>query len=184
MEIEPMTSPSDRLLTERLLLRRPVRADAAVIAREYGHDPDVTKYLLFRPDQPDHAIEEFIAKCIAEWEQEKAFAWVIERRDTGELAGMIDARVDSYMVNVGYVLARRQWGQGFASEALRAVVAWADQQPDITRLWAVCAVENEASAHVLEKGGLQREAYLAGHLVFPNLGPEPHDCLCYARVKM
>jgi ribosomal-protein-alanine N-acetyltransferase len=179
-----MTSPSDRLLTERLLLRRPVPADAAVIAREYGHDPDVTKYLLFRPDQPDAAIEEFIGRCIGDWEREKAFAWVIERRDTGELAGMIDARVDSYMVNVGYVLARRQWGNGFAAEALRAVVAWVDAQPDIQRLWAVCAVENTASARVMEQAGLLRESFLPGHMVFPNLGPEPHDCFCYSRMKI
>jgi ribosomal-protein-alanine N-acetyltransferase len=178
-----MTAPSDHLMTERLLLRKPVPVDAALIAREYGHDPDVTRYLLFRHDQPDSAIEEFVGQCIGAWDKETAFAWVIERRDNGELAGMIDARVDSYMVNVGYVLARKQWGKGFAAEALREIVRWSDEQSDIHRLWAVCAVENHASARVLEKAGLQRESYLPGHLVFPNLGPVPHDCLCYSRLK-
>jgi [ribosomal protein S5]-alanine N-acetyltransferase len=178
-----MDAPPERTETERLVLRRPVNGDAAVISREYAHDPDVAKYVLFRPDQTDEAIAGFIGKCIDEWASEKAFAWVIERRDTGETIGMIDARPDTYMVNVGYVLAKKHWGKGYAAEALRTVVAWAEAQPDVSRIWAICAVENTPSVRVLEKAGLERESFLPGHMVFPNLGPEPHDCYCYSRMK-
>jgi [ribosomal protein S5]-alanine N-acetyltransferase len=178
-----MEAPAQRIETERLVLRRPVPADAAVIAREYAHDPDVSRYVLFRPDQTDEAIAGFIGKCIDEWDTEKAFAWVIERRDTGELVGMIDARPDTYMVNVGYVLAKNHWNRGYATEALRAVVAWADAQPDISRTWAICSVENAPSARVLEKAGFEQESYLPKYMQFPNLEAGPHDCYCYSRVK-
>jgi ribosomal-protein-alanine N-acetyltransferase len=179
-----MIPPPYHYFTERLLLRRPVPDDAPLIAREYAHDPEVTRYLLFRPDQTDGEIADFVDTCVGNWEKQKSYAWVIERRDTGELAGMIDARIDSYMVNVGYVLARRQWGNGFAAEALRAVVGWALEQPEIHRIWAVCAVENAPSMRVLEKAGLGRESFLPANMVFPNLGPEMHDCVCYSLVRV
>ena len=37
-------------------------------------------------------------------------------------------------------------------------------------MWAVCAVENHASARVMEKAGMKREGTLRHWMVFPNLG--------------
>jgi ribosomal-protein-alanine N-acetyltransferase len=86
-------------------------------------------------------------------------------------------------MELGYVLARRWWGQGFATEAAEAVVAWALAQEEVHRVWAVCDVDNVASARVLEKIGMHREGRLASWAVMPNLGGVPRDCWCYARVK-
>ena len=38
-------------------------------------------------------------------------------------------------------------------------------------------------ARVLEKTGMIREGRLRSWLIHPNLGPEPRDCWCYARVR-
>ncbi|MBV8911854.1 MAG: GNAT family N-acetyltransferase, partial [Acetobacteraceae bacterium] len=48
---------------------------------------------------------------------------------------------------------------------------------------AVCDVENRASARVMEKAGLEREAILRRWLVHPNLGEAPRDCFSYAKVR-
>ncbi len=45
-------------------------------------------------------------------------------------------------------------------EAVRAVVRWASSNPSVFRVWAVCDVENRASARVLEKTGFLREGIL------------------------
>jgi RimJ/RimL family protein N-acetyltransferase len=80
------------------------------------------------------------------------------------------------------VLARDAWGQGFATEALSAMVELA-RRIGIVRLYALCHPAHPASIRVLEKGGFAREARLARYAEFPNLVPgEPQDVLCYVRL--
>ena len=70
----------------------------------------------------------------------------------------------------GYVLARDAWGQGYATEATRAMANLADQL-GIGRLYALCHPDNRASVRVLEKAGFSFEGVLRRHTVFPNLDP-------------
>ena len=46
------------------------------------------------------------------------------------------------------------------TEVVRAVTDWALAQPEVHRVWAVCDVENLASARVMEKAGMAREGKL------------------------
>jgi [ribosomal protein S5]-alanine N-acetyltransferase len=69
------------------------------------------------------------------------------------------------------------------SEAASAVVEWGLALPSVFRVWAVTDVDNQASARVLEKIGMQREGLLRRWMVHPNLSPEPRDCWCFARVR-
>jgi RimJ/RimL family protein N-acetyltransferase len=88
-----------------------------------------------------------------------------------------------HTADVGYLLDRHHWGNGYATEAARAVVAWAFSVPAIRRVWATCDTANVASARVLEKAGLEREGTLRQAIVRPNLGNEPRDAFIYARVR-
>jgi RimJ/RimL family protein N-acetyltransferase len=56
-------------------------------------------------------------------------------------------RVAGFKADTGYVVARPFWGQGYAAEALQAVVAWALTQATIFRVWPVCDVEREERAN-------------------------------------
>lgn len=81
----------------------------------------------------------------------------------------------------GYVLARDAWGYGYATEALDAMVTVA-RELGVRRLYALCHLDNLASAHVLEKCGFIRESLLERHTEFPNLDSgRAEDCLCYSR---
>ena len=82
-----------------------------------------------------------------------------------------------------YVLARAHWRNGFAAEALRALVDWVMTQPDVFRAGAVCDVENAALARVMEKAGMTREGILRRWMLHPQAGDTPRDCLCYSIVK-
>jgi RimJ/RimL family protein N-acetyltransferase len=117
------------------------------------------------------------------WDVGKAFHWVIECGEEKQLMGMIIARVDAGKWEMGYVLARKHWGKGYMTEALRGLIAWALKQKEIYRIWAVCDVDNGASARVMEKIGMQREGVLRRWSVHPNISPEPRDSFCYAIVK-
>jgi RimJ/RimL family protein N-acetyltransferase len=178
-----MTHAPETLQTPRLLLRTPVPGDVPAILREYAHDPDVTRYLTWKPDQTPEEIGAFIDRAALARARGAIFTWALTLRDSGRLIGMIDARVDAYMVNIGYVLAKEHWNRGYATEALRAVLAWTDAQEEVERVWAVCAVANPASARVMEKAGMEREGILRRWMIFPNIGGSPQDCFCYARVR-
>jgi len=75
------------------------------------------------------------------------------------------------------------WHHGYATEAGRAVIAWAADLPEVYRVWAVCDVENPASARVLEKLGMSREGVLRRWIIHPNISSEPRDCYVYSKVR-
>ena len=67
---------------------------------------------------------------------------------------------DFRLATVTYVLARHAWGQGYATEAMAAVVDWAYQNLDLNRLQTEVDTRNPPSARVLEKLGFTREGTL------------------------
>lgn len=175
--------PPTHIETARLILRKPVAADTARIYEAYARDAEVTRYLTWRPHRTLADGEEPAAQRLAAWETGRYFSWVITLKEGGELIGMISARPEDWRVDLGYVLARAYWGRGYMTEAVRAVTDWALGEPEVFRVWAVCDVENPASARVLEKAGLRREGILRRWSVHPNVSDKPRDCLCFAKVK-
>jgi RimJ/RimL family protein N-acetyltransferase len=169
--------------TERLRLRPPRLGDADEIFARYAQDAEVTRYLTWRPHKSIEPVREFLRSLLALREQGAVLPWVVERRADGRLLGVTDLRLQGFRAEIGYALARDAWGQGFASEAARALVNWALAQPGIYRVWAVCDVDNAASGRVLEKAGMVREGLLRRWSVHPNVSDEPRDCWCYAKVR-
>ena len=99
------------------------------------------------------------------------------------LVGSVSLRISDHRGAVGYLVARPFWGNGFATEMVKSVVEWAWTQPQLWRIWAVCDVENPASARVMKKVGMEYEGVLRRWLIHPNVSSEPRDCLCYALVR-
>ncbi len=168
--------------TERLLIRKPRAEDAALIFASYAQDPEVTRYLAFRPHQDLKDAEEAVERFLEGWSSGKSYCWLIFRRDGDELVGAIAAREDQG-INLGYLVARPYWRRGFMSEALSAIVQWAFAQPDVFRVWAVCDVDNEASARLLERNGFRQEGVLRKWSAHPNISDVPRDCYCYAKTR-
>lgn len=174
--------PPESFATVRLILRKPRVEDAPLIFAAYAQDPEVTRYLTFRPHRDLVDTEQVIDRFLRGWSSGKSYCWLIFRRDRAELVGAIAAREDQG-INLGYLVARPFWGQGFMSEALAAVVEWAFSDPSIFRVWAVCDLENHASVRLLERSGFQREGILRNWSLHPNISAIPRDCYCYARIR-
>jgi ribosomal-protein-alanine N-acetyltransferase len=169
--------------TARLFLRPIAMADAGPIFAAYSRNPEVTRYLIWRPARTRCDIEDYIGSCL-ETPPDEARTYVMQGRKDSAIRGCFDLRQpERYRLEFGYVLARPWWGQGLMTEALCEVVEWALAQPAIFRIGAVCDVENAASARVMEKCGLVREGLLRRYLVHPSMGDEPRDCFSYARVR-
>lgn len=178
-----MSTPPAILKTARLVLRPPVLDDADAIFRKYAQDPEVTKYLVWRPHESIVATRAFIRRCIRCRKDGTAFPWVVARQHDDELAGMLELRIDGFRADLGYVIAQKYWGNGYATEVTKAMVEWALLQQGIYRVWATCDIENLASARVLEKAGMQREGILRRYILHPNISDEPRDSYCYSLVK-
>lgn len=176
-----MVHPPETLSTARLFLRRPSLADSHAVY-EYAADPEVTRFMTW----PRHAnVREstaFLETCTAAWDTGREFCWMITVPPSDSPAGAIGCRVRQNDADFGYVLNRKAWNQGYATEAARTVVGWAMKLQGIRRVWATCDAENYASVRVLEKAGLVLEARLRLNMIRPNLSDQPRDTLVYSKI--
>ncbi len=171
------------ITTERLLLRIPVPEDAKHIFTNYAQDPEVTRYLSWKPAKSLADSEHRVQDRILAWRRGNICLWSIIEADRDLLIGAIELRLKDHIANAGYVMARSEWGKGYATEALRAVIDAGLALPEVYGVAAVCDVENLASARVMEKAGMVREGILRRYMVHPNIAQEPRDVFSYAITK-
>ena len=171
------------LKTARLRLRRLVEEDAQIVFDRWAQDPEVTRFLLWSPHT---SLEESLThakKCVASWDDEVSFAWIMEDRESGKVVGSIAAYPSEYAIELGYLVSRDSWGKGFMVEAVDAVSDWFLSQPSIFRIWAEVDTENLSSARVLEKASFEREGTHRRGIMSPNMSGEPRDAFIYGRVE-
>ena len=113
---------------------------------------------------PDGAAEQWILSRAAAWEAGKEAAWAIAVEADG-LVGGIGLRIhpDDRRAELGYWLGEPYWGQGYATEACRAVLAFAFATLNLHRVHACHFARNPASARILAKIGMQQEGVLRQH---------------------
>ncbi|MEM9244760.1 MAG: GNAT family N-acetyltransferase [Cyanobacteria bacterium P01_F01_bin.153] len=170
--------------TSRLQLRKPTLSDAEVLFDAYGQDPEVSKYMVWRPLRNQSEAEGFINQAVKDWDNQLRFAYVLAtKEEQAPLMGMLDARIEGHVVDVGYVLARKYWGHGLMPEALIKLTAITLQQRSFFRIQATCDVDNHASIRTLEKCGFRNEGRLERHTIHPNISDAPRPCFMFARCK-
>jgi RimJ/RimL family protein N-acetyltransferase len=137
--------------TERLVLRRPELADAAVLA-ELANDLGVSGMLSTMPYPYRLAdAEAFLGKASrCDFRDQASFA--ITHRQFGLIGGLGFDLKDGRR-EVGYWLGRPFWGRGYAGEALDAALRWFRQDWRRKVVWACHFTDNRASAGVLNKAG-------------------------------
>jgi ribosomal-protein-alanine N-acetyltransferase len=168
--------------TPRLVLSAPVAADADVVFQRYASDDNVTKYLGWPRHRTVADTQKFLAFGGVQWEREGAGPYLIWARSDGQLLGSTGLGLEpGGQAITGYVLATNAWGNGYATEALTAMV---DVATDIgiTRLYALCHPQHRASWRVLEKCSFELDRTWNRQMEFPNLAAGlTQDVLCYRR---
>ena len=159
-----MTAP-EIFHTARLILRKPLPADAPALFASYAQDEQVTRYLRWRPHKELAESETIIEHFLEKWDAGTEFSWFLFTSSKGDLIGSIAARIEEHEVELGYVLAQSFWGQGLMLEAITVVVDWVFAQPSFSRVRAICDVENKSSARLLEKAGFVRKEVLERWMV-------------------
>lgn len=174
-----MRAPS-RVMTERLILSEPQAGDAAAVFERYAGDPEVTRYLGWPTHRAVGDTENFLSFAATQWAQSGAGPYLVRTRAAGRLVGSTGLVIEGGgRAMTGYVLARDSWGQGYATEILRAIVDVAGAI-GITTLYALCHAAHRASWHVLEKCAFERDPTWTTRAEFPNLLPGVlQDVVCF-----
>jgi [ribosomal protein S5]-alanine N-acetyltransferase len=167
------------LIGHRITLRAPTIADAEPLFERMASDPEVSRFMSWRP-HPD--VDE-TRRVIAEiFNVGGETVWVVELRDGGGPIGICGwRRPQPHIIDFGYYLGRQWWRQGLMSEAVQLLLDKATRDPTAYRITAHCHVDNTASARLLERSGLTLEGRLARYAVLPNISDEPQDCLLFGK---
>ena len=101
---------------DNFILRRVTRDDASSVYSNWTNDPEVTKYLIWKPHKNINDTYEWIEICDQGWNSKESFSWIICLINSNEPIGSFAARIKGHMVDVGYGLSKRYWGQGIIEE--------------------------------------------------------------------
>ena len=143
------------LETERLYLRKVRETDAQTIFDNWANSEKVTRFLEWFPHKSIEVTKAFLSYIVPQYEQDNCFRWVIQRKSDNALMGMIDVvkYKDGFPV-IGYCSGERFWGNGYMTEACKAVINELFYAGYNTIL--ISAVkENIGSNRVIQKCGFQ-----------------------------
>jgi aminoglycoside 6'-N-acetyltransferase len=148
--------------TARLTVRRFVAADAAALSA-YRADPVVARYQSWEPLTPDEAAR-FVASHdgLAPGTPEEWFQFAVALSGAQQLVGDLALRCTRDhppQAEVGFTFARAFQGRGFASEAVRGLLAYAFDVLDVHRAYALTDERNHAAQRLLERTGFRREGH-------------------------
>ena len=167
------------LETKRLILRPFVLQDAEDIFQNWAADPEVTRFLSWRPHQTVEVTKAVINSWQKDYRGSGRCHWGIVWKETGGLVGNI-AVVESGRdwAELGYCLGRAYWGQGIVTEAARAVIDYLFSKTTLSSIRARHHPDNPASGAVMRKAGMRFVK------IEPNGGQlntgEPHDAALYS----
>ncbi len=141
------------LETERLILRY-LKEDDYISLYDAWSDDEVTKFVSFDTYTSIEAAKERVGIWLENYKNEKCYRWIIERKEDGELFGVIDVvgYEDDGTPEIGYLSRRRFWGNDYMTEALGAVTEYLFSEgfPSIV---VEAFVPNAGSNRVIQKNG-------------------------------
>jgi RimJ/RimL family protein N-acetyltransferase len=173
-----------KIETERLILRNWRESDREPWAA-MNADPRVREFFpaLLTRDQSDGWIASFMA-----WQARDGFTfWAVEEKASGALAGFTGlTRVDfeaafAPAVEIGWRLAHRFWGRGYATEAARACLDYGFNALGLPEIVSFAVVANVRSRRVMERIGMIRDP--AGDFDHPRL-PAGHPLRRHAFYRL
>ncbi len=143
-----------KIETERLYLRRVVPEDTRSIYENWANDPEVAKYVTWNAHTDISATEKFMEFIQGRYENGEKYIYGMELKADGSLIGMIEvvAFYDDMYPVIGYCSGRKWWGNGYMTEALKAVInkLFSD---GYERIVIGAVKENIGSHRVIEKAG-------------------------------
>jgi RimJ/RimL family protein N-acetyltransferase len=163
--------------TERLLLRRWRAEDRAPFA-VLNADPEVREFLQGPIDR--ERSDAFVDAIEAQWQVHGWGLWAVEVPTVAEFIGYVGLWPADYLpsgpaVEIGWRLARAQWGHGYATEAAREALRFGFEKLSLDEIVSFTVPQNKRSVAVMERIGLRRAP--AGDFDHPRVDSVKHPQL-------
>ena len=142
---------------------RPLTENDVDAFMKWGSDPEVTQSLFWDHYTSREQAYETLKKITSKHPWYKAIC--LEGTPIGAITldrgtGRAEKRAE-----LGYVLAKEYWGQGYATQAVILALECGFEELNILRIEAFVDPENRGSSRVLEKAGMTKEAHLKNYLI-------------------
>lgn len=154
---------TQRIETERMILRHFTVEDSPTMFRNWAGDPCVTEYLIWPAYTGESGVAEYLKSVVSQYDNPAFYEWAIVLKALNEPIGSIGCvrlREEIAAMELGYCLGRQWWRHGLAPEALQAVIHFLFTNTDVNRIEAKHDVRNPASGAVMKKCGMQYEGTL------------------------
>lgn len=170
------------LFGDEVMLREFAAVDQQAV-HAYASDPAVTTFTVWGPNSATDT-DTFLADAAAQSRgaARSEFTLAAVHITSGKLIGSGAISVTNAhhgRGEIGYVINREFWSQGYATEVAQLLVQFGFQHLRLRRIEATCHPDNRASARVLQKAGLTFEGLMRSHLLVDGVG---RDSLLYAIV--
>jgi len=147
--------------TERLFLRELLPQDD-VRMFELDSDPDVHQFVGKRPVENIEQIRLIIDFIRQQYEDNGIGRWAVVEKKSNLFIGWAGLKYFTDEVNgtgnfyeLGYRFIKKYWGQGYATEASKAIIRYGFDEMELDSIYAMTDVNNLASKRVLEKSGFR-----------------------------
>lgn len=143
------------LETSRLRLRIPEAPDAQPMM-EIHQDPEAARNILLTAPLGGITVAwRNIAMLVGHWQLLGYGQWTVIEKATGEVIGRVGLwNPEGWPgIELGWIIRRSRWRQGFATEAAQASLQWAWDNVDTNHIISIIPPESLASVRVAEKIG-------------------------------
>ncbi|MEM5879615.1 MAG: GNAT family protein [Candidatus Aenigmatarchaeota archaeon] len=155
-----------RINGERIFLKIPEMKNAKAICK-YANDKAIARYTTIpHPYKLKHA-KNFVKRVKQKMKKKESYEFSIVLKETGEIIGGIGLiNISKFHKNaeLGYWLAKKYWGQGLMSEAMKLILDFGFNKLKLHKIYARVYKPNKRSSHLLEKFGFKLEGNFRKHL--------------------
>ncbi len=170
-----------KIYTKRLLLV-PLGLQFLRSTHKYAGDLENTKYMVHLPNMNIDETKSFLDSVEAEWQKQRPqfyeYAILFDNEHIGAISLYMNE--DYTEGELGWIISKEYWGNGYASEAAQAMIDFGIQELNIRRFIAHCDSENNNSYKVMEKLGMSLEYKTQGRK--NKLSDEDREELMYSLV--
>ncbi len=170
--------------TKRLILRKARLDDASYMFSNWSNDEEAVKFLSWNAHKSQCDSEKLIENLLSQYTNDDVYTWVITTKNDNLPIGYINIHAihnHHKRGEVSYCIGRRFWNNGYATEALKAIVRFAIAEVGFKKLIGLCDIRNFASEQVLVKAGFELEGILKQHEM--DKYSRMQDLKCYAIYK-
>lgn len=155
---------TQRLETDRLILRRYVPEDADAMYKNWASDPQVTEFLMWKTHENRDISQSVIDEWVSLYADDQYYHWAIVLKENGDEPigdiAVVHKNEEVSMMHIGYCIGRPWWHRGITSEALKAVMDYLFDVVNAQRIESRHDPRNPNSGKVMKKCGMKYEGTL------------------------